>query len=63
MWNESSRLVANAVIYNNALVLSEILDEFERQGEFSSAALLKRVLLVAWQHINILWEIRIQVGL
>lgn len=52
LWNECSRLVANAVVYYNALVLSEALDELERRSEFSSAEVVKRVSPVAWQHIN-----------
>ncbi len=50
--NECSRLVGNAVIYYNSLILSEALAELERRGELGSADILKRVSPVAWQHIN-----------
>ena len=50
--NECSRLVGNAVIYYNSLILSEALAELERRGEPGSADILKRVSPVAWQHIN-----------
>jgi TnpA family transposase len=52
IWNECSRLVGNAVVYYNALILSEALAELEARGELASAEVLKRVSPVAWQHIN-----------
>jgi hypothetical protein len=45
-------LVGNAVIYYNALILSEALAELEQRGDSASAEILKRVSPVAWQHIN-----------
>ena len=52
VWNECARLVGNAVVYYNALILSEALAELERRGGLYSAEILKRVFPVAWQHIN-----------
>jgi len=52
VWNECARLVGNAVIYYNALILSEALAEFEQRGDLASAEVLMRVSPVAWQHIN-----------
>jgi len=52
VWNECARLVGNAVVYYNALILSEALAELELRGDFASAEILKRVSPVAWQHIN-----------
>jgi len=52
IWNECSRLVGNAVVYYNALILSAALAELERRGDLTSAEVLKRVSPVAWQHIN-----------
>jgi len=52
VWNECARLVGNAVVYYNALILSETLAELELRGDFASAEILKRVSPVAWQHIN-----------
>jgi TnpA family transposase len=52
IWNECSRLVGNAVVYYNALILSEGLAELESRGELTSAEVLKRASPVAWQHIN-----------
>ena len=50
--HECSRLVGNAVVYYNALILSEALAELESRGEWASVEVLKRVSPVAWQHIN-----------
>ena len=47
------RLVGNAVIYYNSLILSEALGEFEQRGDLASAEVLKHVSPVAWQHINV----------
>jgi TnpA family transposase len=52
IWNECSRLVGNAVVYYNALILSEALAELENRGDLASSEVLKRVSPVAWQHIN-----------
>lgn len=52
VWNECARLVGNAVVYYNALILSEALAELELRGDLDSAGVLKRVSPVAWQHIN-----------
>jgi hypothetical protein len=52
VWNECARLVGNAVVYYNALILSEALAELERRADLDPAEVLKRVSPVAWQHIN-----------
>jgi TnpA family transposase len=52
VWNECARLVGNAVVYYNAVILSEALAELELRGDLASAEVLKRVSPVAWQHIN-----------
>jgi hypothetical protein len=44
--------MGNAVVYYNALILSEALAELELRGDLASAEVLKRVSPVAWQHIN-----------
>lgn len=52
LWNECARLIGNAVVYYNALILSESLAELELRGDLVSAEVIKRVSPVAWQHIN-----------
>jgi TnpA family transposase len=52
VWNECARLIGNAVVYYNALILSEALAELELRGDLAAAEVLKRASPVAWQHIN-----------
>ncbi|MBK1645247.1 hypothetical protein CKO25_11455 [Thiocapsa imhoffii] len=53
VWNERTRLIGNAVVYYNALILFEALAELELRGDLAAAEVLKRVSPVAWQHINV----------
>lgn len=53
VWNECARLVANAIIYYNAYLLSSILEEKEKLGDKEALELLKRISPIAWQHINL----------
>jgi len=50
--NECARLIGNAVIYYNSLILSEAIAELEDRGALDSAEVVKRVSPIAWQHIN-----------
>jgi len=52
VWNECARLIANAVVYYNSLILSEVLGELESQQALVTAEDLKRISPLAWQHIN-----------
>ncbi|MFQ5471063.1 MAG: Tn3 family transposase, partial [Gammaproteobacteria bacterium] len=52
IWNECARLIANAVVYYNSMILSEVLQHLESQDASTSAEELKRVSPLAWQHIN-----------
>lgn len=54
IWNECSRLVANAIIYYNAYMLSQILMSKISKGEKideKAINLLKRISPIAWQHL------------
>jgi hypothetical protein len=50
--SRSCLLVANAVVYYNTLILSEILDELQKRGEVATIEAIKRLSPIAWQHIN-----------
>ncbi len=52
LWNECTRLIANAVVYYNSVILSELLSTLEIQGNQSAIDRLQRVTPLAWQHIN-----------
>ena len=53
LWNEYARLMANAIIYFNSKVLSNLLQSFEHQGKASLAETITRASPVAWQNINL----------
>ncbi len=37
VWNECARVITNAVVYYNSLILSEVLGELESQQALASA--------------------------
>ena len=53
LWGECARLLANCIIYYNAILLSNVLAHKEGVGDAQGAALLKQISPVAWQHINL----------
>ena len=53
IWQECSRLTTNCIIIYNATILSNLLAYRESIGDREGAAALKKVSLVAWQHINL----------
>jgi len=53
LWNECARLMANAIIYFNSKVLSNLLQSFEHQGKDKLAENIKRSSPVTWQSINL----------
>jgi hypothetical protein len=52
LWNECARLVANAVVHYNGLLLSEVLKSLVSQHGPGAAHALYRVSPLAWQHVN-----------
>ena len=52
IWNECGRLIANCIIFYNAIILSNVLRYQVERGYAVSAALLEQISPVAWQHIN-----------
>lgn len=53
LWNECSRLIANAIIYYNTELLSKIYAQKLAAGDHAAIEVLRRVSPVAWQHINL----------
>jgi TnpA family transposase len=51
--SDCSRLLANAIIFYNALMLSKLLIRLEALGKHEEVALVKRLSPVAWRHINL----------
>ena len=52
LWNECTRLIANAVVFYNSAILSEVLSTLETQSNQVAIDTLQRVTPLAWQHIN-----------
>ena len=52
IWNDCGRLIANCIIFYNALILSNVLRRQAEKGASLAAGSLASVSQVAWQHIN-----------
>lgn len=53
LWNECSRLIANAVIYYNTLLLSRVYERKQADDDQEAMNILKGVSPIAWQHVNL----------
>jgi len=53
LWNECARLLTNAIIYFNSLILSRLLGHYELQKDIKHLELVKQVSPVAWTNINL----------
>lgn len=53
LWNECARLLTNAIIYFNSMILNRLLSHFERTGDDKRLAITKLVSPVAWHNINL----------
>ncbi|MDY6895616.1 MAG: Tn3 family transposase, partial [Thermotogota bacterium] len=54
VWNECARLLANAIIYYNAMLLTHLMEYFEKSDQQEKYEFVKRLSPVAWIHINFL---------
>jgi hypothetical protein len=52
-WNECARLLTNAIIYFNSLILTRLLEHFEEEGDDKKLDIIKQVSPVAWHNINL----------
>lgn len=53
LWNECARLLTNAIIYFNSLILTRLLEHFETEGDDKKLEIIKQVSPVAWHNINL----------
>jgi Tn3 transposase DDE domain len=53
LWNECARLLTNAIIYFNSMILSRLLAHFEGAGDDKKLAVTKQLSPVAWHNINL----------
>lgn len=53
LWNECSRLITNAIIYYNTVLLSRVYEQKQAAGDKEAQAMIKSVSPVAWQNVNL----------
>ena len=53
IWNECSRLIANAVTYYNMALLSRVYEQKKVAGDLQAIEIIKHISPIAWQHINL----------
>ena len=53
IWNDCSRLIANAIIYYNTALLSRVYDQKRAAGDEEAVAMLTGVSPAAWQNVNL----------
>ena len=54
IWNECSRLIANAVIYYNTLLLSRVYEQKLASGDHAAADIVKNTSPNAWHHVHLI---------
>jgi hypothetical protein len=54
IWNECSRLIANAIIYYNTLILSRVYEQKAAVGDLEALDILEGTSPVAWRNINLI---------
>lgn len=52
VWNECARLLANSLLYYNAMMLDKWLTRSERRGAKQKSEFIKSLSPVAWTHVN-----------
>lgn len=53
LWNECSRLIANAIIYYNTALISKVYAQKLAAGDEAAIDILRSISPVAWQHVNL----------
>ena len=53
IWNECSRLIANAIIFYNTALLSKVYAQKLADEDEAAIKVLRGISPVAWQHINL----------
>ncbi len=54
IWNECSRLIANAIIYYNTLLLSRVYEHKLAANDQNAIEILKGISPVAWRNVNLI---------
>jgi len=48
-----THLIANVIIYYNTWLLSNLLEQYEKNGDKKTLERIKKISPIAWQHINV----------
>ncbi len=51
--NQCARLIANAIIFYNSAILSQLLTKYETSQDAKALALIKTISPAAWRHIHL----------
>jgi TnpA family transposase len=54
VWNECVRLIANAVIYYNTLLLSRVYEQKRASGDHAAADIVTHISPNAWRHVHLI---------
>jgi TnpA family transposase len=54
IWNECSRLIANAIIYYNTLILSRVYERKSAAGDLEAIKILEGISPVAWRNVHLI---------
>ena len=54
IWNECSRLIANAIIYYNTLIVSRVYERKSAAGDLEAVTLLQGISPVAWRNVHLI---------
>ena len=54
IWNDCSRLIANAIIYYNTLLLSRVYEHKLAANDQDAIEILKGISPVAWRNVNLI---------
>jgi hypothetical protein len=54
IWNECSRLIANAIIYYNALLISHVYEQKAAAGDLNALKVLQGISPIAWRNVHLI---------
>jgi hypothetical protein len=58
--SECTRFLANCIIFYNTFILSALMAQAEKTGEFKEAEVIKVISPIAWRHVNLLGRFEFQ---
>jgi TnpA family transposase len=62
IWNECSRLIANAIIFYNTLLLSRVYEQKAATGDLEAIKILQSISPVAWRNVHLIGDFDFTAG-